>query len=522
MTEKFEESTENKMTSSLIQEVVALDESAKTDESTKIDVQTNTNIVEKTEQLEPIDQVSKVEQWAVTEKEEVVEQSLLNISESVQNTDDPTPEIKRETQNDMTDIVVDAVNVVITDVSDLASTSTCDVYETTPVVQESSSNDVHDVNVSNISNVSDVSDTSNTSEMSGTLVAKDDCPNQNQAVEMFVPEVIVDDKKTEEDIKMVAKKAKQLVGRNGDVSSSESMFIRLITNKMFMSVTGVGLLLMYLVLGQIMSFVRYVSEILVFTVMPLKIALHVFSTDSDLKQNIENTMAETSDIKELKQAYRQSRKIKRIRLDYGGTLLRQTLVVFIIRMLIMMLPLFEVIPFIGLFSNYVYAFLLFLIILIQTPTTVINSMIDVVAHKLNIRQHNLHLTCPLSDKIIVWIKGSIGDSKLASIRTIRDILLKYDERSVLLVEDIERLFDALDNLGISKEYLKSIGLDVNNLEAFVDKIKDKTDILFANGLQLIFDDNTNIQDLMTNAVKKTVTSSITNSVETTVNKFINQ
>ena len=255
--------------------------------------------------------------------------------------------------------------------------------------------------------------------------------------------------KPEDNIKMITKKVKQLVRLNGDVTDMDNIFLKLSANKLFVFMFGVSLLLLYFVLGRIISFICYVSEIFIFTTMPIKIAIHVLSTDSDLKQNIENMITKTSDIKELKKVYRQARKIKRIRMDYGGTLLRQTLVVLLIKIMITIICMFDTVPLIGFFSNGVYMFFLFLMILIQTPVMITNLLINNLAKKLNIKQHNMCLTQPISDNIILWIKGLIGDSKLASVREIRDINLKYDECSTLLVEDIEKLFNALSNLGIS-------------------------------------------------------------------------
>lgn len=304
-----------------------------------------------------------------------------------------------------------------------------------------------------------------------------------------------------------------------------------------MPIIGVVLLLMYLILGQIMSFVRNVCEILVFTIMPLKIAFQVFSTNSDLKLNISNTIASTTDIRELKQVYKQSKKLKKIRSDYGETLLRQTFVVILIRLMMALIPLIEMIPIIGLFialfSNCIYIFLLFLTILIQIPTSILNSFIDIIMCKFYMKHHNLHLSCPLSDKIILWIKGFMNDSKLTSIRIVRDIALKYDMskcdehqchnnfkhdnfkhdelknddhsnllHSSVLMNDIEKLSEALNNLGISKEYLRRI--NINNFVTLIKYIKQKTNLFFAKGFQLLFDDNTNIQDLMIDIIRKTI------------------
>jgi hypothetical protein len=323
-------------------------------------------------------------------------------------------------------------------------------------------------------------------------------------------------------IKMAARKAKLLEIYSNESSSWIGGFL---TNKRVMMYAGAMLVLIYLIISQLISWIQYISEILVFTIMSIKIALHVFSYESDLRKHMETLMTQTNDMKELKLAYKQLRKIKRIRLDYVRTLLRQILVVTVIKMLITMLPIFTVIPILGMFFHYIHISLIVLSILVQIPTTILNFFISMITKKLNINNHNFYLVCPLSDKIVFWIKTCICDTKLLSIRTIQDILLKYDKKTEFSIDDgdRDRLMDSLDNLGISKEYLKSVGLDLNNMDNFVAQIKEKTNILFAQGVQLIFNGNTNISDLMTDASKNTtlksalfVTDSVTDSVTASV------
>lgn len=317
-----------------------------------------------------------------------------------------------------------------------------------------------------------------------------------------------ENKEDDEDILLVAKKAKILAGKNDDIAN---LFIfKLLTNELVMLMLIVSIAILYTVLGQLFNFIRFVSEILVFAIMPIKILLHVFSSDSDLKLNIENVMAETSDVKTLKNIYKQSRKIKRIRLEYAGTLLRQISVVLMLNLLMKVLTTIEMIPFIGLFSTYAYSSLLFIIILIQIPTNLINIFIDMIAQRFNISDHNYHFTYPLSEWIIIWVKKLVGESKLSSIRTIRDIMLKYDCNIKSTINDNNtdndtndnnKLFEALDNLGISKEYLKSIGFNGNNIELFVKKIKDKIDTLLSDETH-----TSSLKNLMTQTINNNNTN----------------
>jgi hypothetical protein len=229
--------------------------------------------------------------------------------------------------------------------------------------------------------------------------------------------------------------------------------------------------------------------------MPLKISLHIFSTDSDLKIS-----SDTLDFDDIKTEYKKSKRIKRIRLDYAGTLLRQIFVVSMIRIGIYLLQMISFMPFIGMFTHYFHTFLIFLALLVQLPTTVLNFIILTLTDKFNLTGFDFRLNCPLSDKLIVWTKGFFGDSKLASIRTIRNIVLKYDNKNELDVDDGEKLMEALDNLGISREYLIHIGLDLNNLDTFAKKIKDNIDVIFAKGIQLIFDENNGIKSLFVDII----------------------
>jgi len=309
------------------------------------------------------------------------------------------------------------------------------------------------------------------------------------------------DKKLQ-DISLVSKKARQLVGKNCDATNPESIIGNVFTNNRSIMVSPIFALISYMILGQLLSLVRYFCEILVLIVMPLKIVLHVFSSDSDLKHSIENTIATTSDIDEIKQAYKQAKKLKQKRLDYTSTLLRQTLVIILIKILMTFLPIFELIPFIGLFSNYVYALLLTTIMVVQTPTTLINLLIDTICHKMNIKYHNLYITSPISDKMIDWLKEVIGNSKLSSIRTIRDTVLKYDNKTTDIEQVVHDLGDV--NVNVNMDYLNHLGINADNLNIVINLLKDQTKKLFTDGLRIIFRNIPRTQNFVANVVLQSI------------------
>jgi hypothetical protein len=283
---------------------------------------------------------------------------------------------------------------------------------------------------------------------------------------------------------------------NGD---GEILDEKLFTIGNLMIIGLMGFVVVYLLIGHIIAMIQYVIESLIFIIMPLKIALHVLSNDSDSVK-----APDTTELQELKLAYRQSKKIKKIRTDYQGTLLRQMLVVTGLGFIMQLVPLLKMLPIIGMFSYYIRLLLIILIILVQTPTIILNHIVAWITDKIKFTRCDLHLNSPVSDKIIVYIKNSINGSnrsngsKLSSIQDIRDIMLKYDRVEFNPDDgknDGEKLFAALDNLGINTDYLGNIGLDLTNMDTFVKNIKQKIDT--------IFDTMPGIKALFVEVIKKT-------------------
>ena len=200
-----------------------------------------------------------------------------------------------------------------------------------------------------------------------------------------------------------------------------------------LTLTGLGI---YLLLGHLLWFIHFLSEFLIFAIMPCKIALHVFSNDH--RTSIDQ-VKERDSVTKLTRGH--SRKIKT---EYESGLLRQIFVVTLIRTFISLLSIMNLIPIIGLFSHYVHLFLLFLTILVQTPVTILNRILGSVNNKLNTK---LILNYPLHDLIIMRIVNHINESKIVSIKTVRDIMLKYDDGTDD-PEDKDRLLQSLNELGI--------------------------------------------------------------------------
>ncbi len=219
----------------------------------------------------------------------------------------------------------------------------------------------------------------------------------------------------------------------------------------------------YLLLGHLLWFIHFVSEFLIFAIMPCKIALHVFSNDH--RKCVENEIQNDVETKETR---RHSRKIK---IEYESGLLRQIFVVSLIRTLISMLSIMNLIPIIGLFSHYVHLFLLFLTILVQTPVTILNRILGSVNNKLNTK---FHFYYPFHEIIIKRIISHITESKIIAIKTVRDVMLKYDD-GTHEPDDKERILLSLNELGIGTD----------TMTRYYDILKQKIYILFFRACHLL-------------------------------------
>jgi len=227
--------------------------------------------------------------------------------------------------------------------------------------------------------------------------------------------------------------------------------------------SGIITLLMYFLIGRMIDLIQYACEILVCSTILLKIVFHVISDDSDLKQHLETTMNADHNIKELKMINKKTKQIKRVRYEYTGTLLKQILAIIIIRIMIMFLPFLAIVPFIGSFSNIIHLFLLILMLMTQIPLPFINLIISLIARKLNIPTQNCYMMYSMSDIIISWIKRFINESKLSSIRTARDIILKYenDKKIELYDNDYNCMLNTFNNLGINSNCFNDLKNKIN-------------------------------------------------------------
>jgi hypothetical protein len=266
-------------------------------------------------------------------------------------------------------------------------------------------------------------------------------------------------------------------------------------NRIAIICTSFSLLISYFLIGHILNFLQYIIEFIIFSITPLKIALHISSTDIDLIQQMESN---ASDFNELKQLHKQSKKLMRIRSDYGFMLLRQIFVVSAIRMMIGLIPVLNFIPFMSLVTIYLRIGLLLLMILVQVPTTLINALISHIMEKFELGPAQLaHLQYPISDQLVDWVKNMISETKFASIRIIRDVLLKYDNNDVIDPSDNENLISALNNLGIKKELLSYIKIDLKTINNIFTDLKASISSIIITGynsISTIFTNNDKLNE----------------------------
>jgi hypothetical protein len=172
--------------------------------------------------------------------------------------------------------------------------------------------------------------------------------------------------------------------------------------------------------------------------------------------------------------------------------------------MIIFLPIINTIPLLGIFYRSIYIILMILIIIIQTPTTILNFIIRYVINKVdyigiidNTNQLNLdslQMDNPLSDKIINFIISRTSNSKLKPIQNITHLMIKYDKKNKIDVKDCEKIFEALDELGIKKQYLAHVGLNTEDLYGSFLKIKNNMGLIFSICARLLFDDKFNIKE----------------------------
>jgi hypothetical protein len=229
-----------------------------------------------------------------------------------------------------------------------------------------------------------------------------------------------------------------------------------------------GLSLIYFLLGYMMNMIYYFSEFMIYAVMPLKVGIYVLSDD---KQS-----------------------------EYSGILLRQILVISALRLITSIVPILNLIPILNIFTYYINLLLLITIILVQTPTSILNYWIKSITLKMNIIKHDLYLKYPLSDTLINLVKKYIDQNKLEALNEIQKINMKYDSGSKLSPDDGDKIMGALDKLGIKRDKLIEMGFDISNVDNLIKKSKYRIDLCIKYGTRILTESNVDLNEFFSKFV----------------------
>lgn len=225
----------------------------------------------------------------------------------------------------------------------------------------------------------------------------------------------------------IENKMKLLIGKKGLLTDIDVIIIKVLTNKIFVGLLLVLLMIFYTIIGEIFSLVIRLCEISFYVILPIKILVHVLSSDTDLEDMLNSIDLSDSNTSKLKKKYFEVRKIKRLRLEYGDTLLKQAFITIIIKNILeYCMPVISFVPVLGLFHDYIYAFLVLTMFIIQLPTSVINNFLKYIIKNYD-GKHEKIFTYPLSDKIMILFKSYfIAKDKNLKISSTRDIIMKND------------------------------------------------------------------------------------------------
>ena len=196
-------------------------------------------------------------------------------------------------------------------------------------------------------------------------------------------------------------------------------------NKYAIGIT-LSLILAYLLLGKIMGYIHSITELIVFSILPLKIILHVMCNQNEPpKYN-----------------------------NYSSVLLKQMFLVVLTKTLISFVPFLDLIPIVRIISYPIYLILISFAIIIQVPVTMLNKIINIIMDKTKLGKNSfirayLHIN-PVYDRIINKITNIIDITKITYMRTIRNILLKYESDISWNPKDMNKVSSALGELGINQ------------------------------------------------------------------------
>lgn len=189
---------------------------------------------------------------------------------------------------------------------------------------------------------------------------------------------------------------------------------------------SLGCILAYLLLGRVMGYIHSITEIIVFSILPLKIVLHVLCNQSESpKYN-----------------------------NYSNVLLKQMFLIVLTKTLISFLSFLDLIPIIRIISYPMYLFLITFAIVIQVPVTMLNKIVDVILDKTKLGKnsfvrHYFRINS-VYDRVISRITNMIDASKIMRIRIIRNIILKYESEVSWNPKDVNKMSSALNDLGINQ------------------------------------------------------------------------
>lgn len=197
-------------------------------------------------------------------------------------------------------------------------------------------------------------------------------------------------------------------------------------------------LIAYLLLGRVLGFIHSITEIVVFSVLPIKIVLHVMCNQNE------------------------SQKYN----NYSNVLLKQMFLIVLIKTLISFIPFLDLIPIVRIISYPVYLILILSAIVIQVPVTMLNKMIGFIFDKIKLSKISSYIHVnPVYDKLILRITNMFDDSKIARLRIIRNIFLKYESDVPWNPKDVNKMSSAMNDLGIN-QIVDNIGINqiVDNID----------------------------------------------------------
>jgi hypothetical protein len=204
------------------------------------------------------------------------------------------------------------------------------------------------------------------------------------------------------------------------------LWIKYFEKNKYVMGTALGLILGYLLFGRVMGYIHSVTELIVFSILPLKIILHVLCNQNE------------------------SQKYN----NYSNVLLKQMFLIVLTKTMISFIPFLDLIPIIRIISYPVYLILIIFAIMIQTPVTMLNKMLNIIMDRMKISntgfiRNYLHVY-PVYDRLINKFVAMIENSKIMYMRTIRNIVLKYESDTAWNPKDMNKMSSALNELGINQ------------------------------------------------------------------------